>query len=1304
MKRIAASALIVLIVALPALALTAAPVEGFGPAAQAFASALDGSAVVLADGASVALSIPIPAGTWRIAITAMATGDRLAWLESLTEGEIVGRHLVPAGAWGEVGIGVESATVGEAADIRLTAVGAQVALDEVRLMKLEEPRESLPLTSPGVIHRETPLIAAGRPVAMLLLPRAPEYRAVAEQFAARFTAATGVTLPTIDEDAATSEDLAAGTTILVGNLATGPLSLRLYARGLIYSDGAFPGADGHELRTVHDPWSVGTNVVYLGGSNPEGCRAAAQSLLGRIERADEITLPVTIDWVCAATNNPPLTDEQIARAVDDLNAYLRSFSGMAQYQSASGRPSGYARAYYLGGGESYARAYVALVRALREWYETQPDVDPPTFSLQSIVTALDQVEECPAMSDDERMMAAEWVRQIVDDAMGFWEMREPIARERDGVQGPTWNHQTHPAVGIAYAVEYFGSHFHMPQVDWWRRVVDNLFRGQETVYKPLEDSANYQWITINHTQEWALVRGEMTLFTSDTLRRTCELAIACHDNFGDEATFGDAWMPFGSNARTLMRIASLYYDDPHYRWLVQRLDAKARSSEVLGYWNWAGAAEEPRHQVGLTSFILAPEVYASYLDDNAAVGNVPPERALDKAVFRSGFDEQDSYLMLDGISTGIHDHDDANAIIRYTANGRLWLCDMDYIRATPKWHNSIMLSRDGETTPIPPLSELVCAADFGDSGMVQARAPQYAGSDWTRSVYWAGDRFVVFDELTALEPGDYRATCVWRTLGDVALAANRLDVEQQGEFFHIENADGARLSLRQTWDRGHGGDRGYYADYPYAGPMTQVLHQDRRATLVPGESLRFANVFSADQTAAPRVSVRTVAANVVAVSDGESVTVVGAGPWQQGNARIDAGMFALTRDSARFAGLHEVDLPGLQHGGEADYLAQGLPAEFAAWFDAVIAEAAEPPAPAALDRPDLPRELPVAWRADLGSPVICTDLWGVTAPAVIAAGTEDGRTVLLDADGGVVWERPAEAMVRAVRFIDINGDGTPELLSGADDAKLRAFDLAGELLWEVEIQRFHGRSGSVASICAAQLDDDPAMEVVIGSDNWHHYGFDGDGTELWRTDTTHACTVCAAGDIDGDGCDEVLAGSEYYGSKVLDQDGRIIGSVGGGPNWPACAAIDLNGDGRPEVLFGADDAIIRAQGAGGQSLWQANVGGAPTAIVGLSPNPAGAVVAASSESGSVYAWDGAGALCWRTELPEQVNGLATLNLELAAACDDGTVYLLGADGSVLGGYRAQGRPRALNAGDLRGAGSAAVIVAYGGELVALRVD
>ncbi|MFW5868277.1 MAG: hypothetical protein ACOCX2_10705, partial [Armatimonadota bacterium] len=208
------------------------------PAAQELAAALDGTAVVLEDGASLEIEVPIEAGTSRIAITVMAIGDAPAALESVVEGEAEGRHFVPAGAWGYAAIGVESGEVGREADLRLTASGGAVALDQVTVEQLEEARETLPLVSAGELHRDTPLIAGGEPAATLLLPRMDEYRAVAEQFAADFEAKMGVALPTLDEADATDEQLAETTAIMVGNLATGPRSLQLYARKLIYADGA----------------------------------------------------------------------------------------------------------------------------------------------------------------------------------------------------------------------------------------------------------------------------------------------------------------------------------------------------------------------------------------------------------------------------------------------------------------------------------------------------------------------------------------------------------------------------------------------------------------------------------------------------------------------------------------------------------------------------------------------------------------------------------------------------------------------------------------------------------------------------------------------------------------------------------------------------------------------------------------------------------------------------------------------------------------------------------------------------------
>ncbi|MFP3903347.1 MAG: FG-GAP-like repeat-containing protein, partial [Armatimonadota bacterium] len=1202
-------------------------------------AASDGQAVTITTDHTLDTDVPIQPGLFSIAITAMSASDEAAKLAVTLEEETESVHFVPAGQWGTVRIGVQSRDVGETVQMQITAPEGPVILDTIEVTEVEPSHETLPLVSPGTIYRQTPLVTDGNAAALVLVPRLEQYQQTAQDFVEAFEEKTGVALPTKSEPEATEEDLAEQTCIVFGNLASGPVALRLYGRRLIYSDSYYPGPGGHELRTVHDPWGEGSNVVFMGGSDPQGPRQAAAALISRIEPGDNIALPVTIDWHSERTNFNGLSDEQIAQRTQDIHDYLRAFKGAYQYKSACGRPGSVARAYYLSGDPSYARAYEALVEELASYYE-EKEPDPPTFTLASIVAGLDQIEECPEFSDDARLKAAEWLRQIVEDSFHYWELRGPVSREEAGIIEPTWNHETHPAVGVAYAVEYFDAHFNMEPVQWWRDVITNLFTGQETAYKPLEDSANYQWITLYHTMEWALITGDMDLFTTDTLRKTAELAIACHDNFGDEATFGDAWMPFGSNARMIFKGASLYYGDPRYEWMLNRLEQDR--GHYPGGMYWSGPMQAPVDQVGLSTFILDPAVH-----EKQSAGKVAQEVALDKAVFRSGFDPQDDYLMLDGMSAGIHGHYDANAIIRFTDNGRLWLTDMDYIRSWPKWHNSIEISRDGQTTEVPPLAELTAKAAFDGLGMVQSRVPEYAWTDWTRSVFWkAEDFFVVMDELSANEGGEFRTDCQWRTLGEVQRDGSALTVEQEGEYFHIHNADGSRPMLRTSWDRGHGGDRGYYAKYPHAGRLTKILHQNRTVNLEAGDTIRYLNLFHTSQDAAARISASVVDEAVVAIRGPETAMLIGTGAWSQENARIEAAMFAVSADTVYLADATGVELPGLKltadspadvlinvaegavtaiEGDVASSSVEGKPLR--EWLVGVIESAQPPPAPSELQPIETAATMGERWSMDLDSDIVCTDIWTQAGEEYIAAGTHDGQTVLLDGAGQVLWQQQAEGIVRDVAFADIDGDGTPELASGADDAYIRLYSIAGDLLWEVEIQPYHGRSGSVATVSPADLNGDGTTEIVIGSDNWHRYAFDDTGNELWRRKQSHASTVGDVGDIDGDSKDEILAGTEYYGSSILDDDAGVIAGVRGGPNFTAAAALDVTGDGVPEAIFGSDDAVVQVLDGAGTAIWTHNIGGAVTGVAQL-----GEGVASTSDAGYCWIFDAEGNVNARVRL------------------------------------------------------------------------
>jgi hypothetical protein len=230
---------------------------------------------------------------------------------------------------------------------------------------------------------------------------------------------------------------------------------------------------------------------------------------------------------------------------------------------------------------------------------------------------------------------------------------------------------------------------------------------------------------------------------------------------------------------------------------------------------------------------------------------------------------------------------------------------------------------------------------------------------------------------------------------------------------------------------------------------------------------------------------------------------------------------------------------------------------------------------------------------------------------------------LLRFEGGGPLERMGEAVAMAG---DINGDGTPDLIVGAEFSSSGGFNRNGAvfvysgsngaLLWQ-----FHGTvdfqffGGEVAS--AGDINQDGFEDILIGSPGANPGGltdagmidiFSGaDGTNLLHIDgtTTSAffgSAIANCGDIDGDGTPDFLVGEPGFNNdsgRALLYSGlsntviqTINGSLGDFCGLSVSAAGDVDADGTPDFVIGSPFASTATFTNNGQATLYSGATGA----------------------------------------------------------------------------------------------------------------
>jgi hypothetical protein len=720
----------------------------------------------------------------------------------------------------------------------------------------------------------------------------------------------------------------------------------------------------------------------------------------------------------------------------------------------------------------------------------------------------------------------------------------------------------------------------------WLDIGLGMFRSCSRSWKPWEDSAGYQWIPQRHVLMYALASGDRTFIEQGHAAQTGKALLQALDSLGRQPAWGDCG-GFTSVSGMPELLCGLEYatGDGRYRWAIEWLGEDARDEMQAPFWTNV-APKRPDDLAGVAVTYLPKMHYdifgRSGRPDIWQKPNLPFTDTFDKLTLRSGWAEDDDYLMLDGTAAGSHGHLDGNCIIAFTAAGAQWLVDAEYIRRIPKYHCGVTVLRDGVSAIMPPSARLDEAVWFGNGALTRTTMPHYNGITWTRNIIFVPKRYVaVIDELTAEQPGNYSLRCCWRVAGESALDGDTLRTQQREKGFTLRNLSGQRQELVYIKD--------------FAGLPIHQLYQRVSRSFQKGETVRFVNVFAAAKDGAPKLDARLIGDSRAAITlDGKTELFGISG--LRGKIETDAALYRIAGDEAWLAGATKCGA----------HLDSKTPV--AARLDSRGLALTKPqPVPAAGLRPVMivgkpqplshPLELSSAV-ATLATPQPTTASDAVAAPPGLKALRQQWRFAdfpVMPRPLKVAAIRseppPREAYSPLEKLIDgaSNGSTTSCMFLAGKPVSITLDLGTPRHLREVRVRSWEKQEGWKIKSLTLSVSDDNFQRDTRSVGDLAATGTLSFGSNVNTIRSASLSQTARYVRITGE---PATAKSVVYLAEI-----EVWGEMPGEKaKLVALASADLDGDGKADAIVGTEGGEIVALSALGKKLWQTKVDGAVMAL------------------------------------------------------------------------------------------------------------
>lgn len=605
------------------------------------------------------------------------------------------------------------------------------------------------------LYLDTVLADGDTARAVIVTPDDKAYESPAQSIAGKVKQLKNVSLPIYKSGQCPQDILKTQNVIALGNMSNNAFIEKLYREWYVIVDLKYPGPGGYTVRSLHNPYGTGHNVIFIGGSDLEGVQAGTRVFLDLLKPEELLKVGWLMEISLGAGLKPPRIGEDISDWVVHTwqDSWRKTAGGEVGYKPGTffgWSPISIAGAlYYMTGQKEYLDYFKAMAmpdprraplpnRTSDAFNDPmQPIVKSYHYRAHLLDCIYDLIEESPLFTDNERLTLTNRLLEHQYDL----DPRHEFC-ELNGDRHALWH-----MMCIYTGSRYFSRYYPDPV---WNRRIENARKGFRSLLgnPTWGERDTLEWVStsIQPIMDFFLMDGYEDFVASGTaaaLMKGLEILMT-----GDEVDDYNKYLCI-----SLMNEAACMLKDSRYAWMVRQLNFDWNVFRI-GQSYWPGDSSHLKAPVDLVGNL---SVYPLARTDWEQAGKaIPAKKAFQIMSYRGGLSAADDYLLLDGFNGLGRNPFHLGTLLRVRMfGGKTLLSGYD---------NDVRVLFNGMVgSEIARCAALKDGLSTGDFAYVGVEAPNMPSSNWRRDmIYLKDDAFIVFDRITPGAEGIFDIESAWQ--------------------------------------------------------------------------------------------------------------------------------------------------------------------------------------------------------------------------------------------------------------------------------------------------------------------------------------------------------------------------------------------------------------------------------------------------------------------------------------------------------------------------------------------------------------